>query len=624
MATEEEEVEQRIYEEVANTDENTNNVCENKENITLIWFDKNIQIDSPDIQLTKRKLKEINDCTLLFTDINLCIQCNESIKSEKIFLVISGTSADALLSKVHNLCQIDSVFIFCKKKSKYDQLLIEDGNYSKIVGSFVEQNSLIRSIQKNVQLAENQMDILRFYEQNQKGSRDLTEESASFIWHQLLKEVLQKMPSGDKNAKEEMLKKCRLYYRDNKKVLKDIDEFACKYSKHDAVKWYTKNGFIFKLINKALRTEDVEALYTFRFYLIDLCSELSKNHQRMSEYQQPLSLYRGKTHTKDYIQILKDRVDHLISTNGFFSTSEQIGVAEMYAGMGDNLVNKNDRESVIYKINYDPNVHPETIVADVSGESQFPKEQEFLFDLGTVFQIEKFYYDDEKKYWICEMVPSNKGLEIAKEYLAFQRDEINHEESDISIVFGKLLFKMGEHIKCRNYFQNLLSNQVDTDVLKRIEINQGLGRALTGLREFDLSRKYFQDAYDLCTGDNSSLGKRVKLLGLIGFTYDRQGKFDTALDYYFKALKLVDNDAQCTNQIAYLLTKIGQTYYSLGQDDLSLEYVEKSYIYLQKSVPEDHPDIIEYYNNMCIAHYHRGLYHAALYYGWKSYEIILT
>ncbi|CAF1636205.1 unnamed protein product [Adineta ricciae] len=624
MATEEEEVEQRTYEEVANTDENTSSVWENKENITLIWFDTNIQIDSPDIQLTKRKLKEINNDTLVFTDINLCIQRIESIKSKKIFLVVSGMSADTLLSKVHNLCQIDSVFIFCMKKSKYDRELIEDGNYSKIVDIFVEQSSLIRSIQKNVELAEKQMDILRFYEQNQKPTRNLTKESASFIWHQLLKEVLQKMPSGDENAKEEMLKKCRLYYRDNKKVLKDIDEFARKYSKHDAVKWYTKNRFIFKLINEALRTEDVEVLYTFRFYLIDLCSELSKNHQRILEYQQPLSLYRGTTCTKDYIQFLKDSVDHLISTNGFFSTSKQIEVAEMYADVGKNLTEKNDCESIIYKINYDPNAHPKTIVADVSGESQFPEEKEFLFDLGTVFQITEFYYNEEKKYWICEMVPSNKGLEIAKEYLAFQRDEINHEESDISIVFGNLLFKMGEHIKCRNYFQNLLSNQVDTNVLNRIEINQGLGRALTGLREFDLSRNYFQDAYALCTGNNSSLGKRAKLLGHIGFTYDRQGNFNTALDYYFKALKLVNNDAQCTNQIAYLLTKIGQTYYSLGQDDLSLKHFEKSYIYLQKSVPEDHPDMIEYYNNMCIAYYHRGLYHAALYYQWKSYEIILT
>ena len=31
--------------------------------------------------------------------------------------------------------------------------------------------------------------------------------------------------------------------------------------------------------------------------------------------------------------------------------------------------------------------------------------------------------------------------------------------------------------------------------------------------------------------------------------------------------------------------------------------------------------MIEYYNNMCIAHYHRGLYHAALYYQTKSYKI---
>ena len=127
------------------------------------------------------------------------------------------------------------------------------------------------------------MNTFNLYNQNQKSTRNITKESGSFIWHQLLKDVLQKMPSGDKNAKEEMLDKCHLYYRGNKKKLRNIEQFDKEYSIANAVEWYTKDSFIYKLINKALRTEDVDALYTFRFYLIDLCYELADIHEWVLE-----------------------------------------------------------------------------------------------------------------------------------------------------------------------------------------------------------------------------------------------------------------------------------------------------------------------------------------------------
>ncbi|CAF1403654.1 unnamed protein product [Adineta steineri] len=379
-------------EHISENDEDDNTFHGNQESITLIWFDKSIDLNSKDIQLTKTMLKEINDYIILFTNIDVCIQYIESIKSEIIFLIVSGSDAHNLLSKIHNLRQIDSIFIFCMDKLKYDKSLIGKGDYYKIIDIFTEQSSLIKSIQRTIQLVERQMDIFSLYSQNQKSIRNLTKESASFIWHQLLKEVLQKMPSGDKNAKQEMIEKCRLYYRGNKKELKNIDDFDKNYSVNNAIKWYTKDSFLFKLINKALRTEDVAALYTFRFYLIDLCSQLVINHEMVLDCGKPLKLYRGIRHSKDEIERLKDSIGHLILTNGFLSTNDNIEVAEMYAGITDMNPNgnRNDFEPVIFEIDYDTNKHSTAIIANISCYSQFRDEQEFLFDLGTVFQIEEF------------------------------------------------------------------------------------------------------------------------------------------------------------------------------------------------------------------------------------------
>ncbi|UJR17485.1 hypothetical protein I4U23_004380 [Adineta vaga] len=603
-------------------DENWTICRENKESITLLWFDRNIKLNLPDIQLTKNRLREINDYVLFFTELDECLQFIKSTKSEKIFLIVSGNDAHILLSEIHNLRQIDSIFVFCVNKLKYEKLLVENSVYDKIVDIFTEQHSLIRSLQKNIQLAEQQMDIFNVCNQSQRSIRNLLKESGSFIWHQLLKEVLQKMPSNDQNAKEEMLQKCRLYYRGNKKELEKIDQFDKEYSTKNTIRWYTKDCFVYKLINKALRTEDVESLYTYRFYLIDLCTQLDAIHKTVLEYYQSIKLYRGTKQKQDEIDRLKDSIGHLISTNGYLSTSKNQKVAEMYAGIDNVHSNVNDSylQSIIFEINYDTSLHPSTIVANITDYSQFEDEQEFLFDLGTVFEIESVSYDDRYNYWICQMSPSSKGADIAKEYLDFKRKEMNSDEADSFVLFGGLLYDMGEYLKCRYYFENLLSDPHEKDTSTLIDIHLGLGRALTGLTQHELGRRHLESALDLCLQvQPPSNNKHGRILAYIGSLYDRQSKFDTALDYYFKGLHMVENDPNNQRLICCILGRIGVTYYNKGQDNLALEYVEKSYEYIENFVPQDHPDRSEYYNNMCMIYYHMGRYNQALFYQKKSY-----
>lgn len=605
-------------------DEHGSTLRENKENITLVWFDKNIESNLEDIQITKTRLRQVNDYVLFFVDPDFCIQYIKSIKSEIIFLISSGNDAHILLSKVHDLRQVDSVYIFCVDKTKYERTLTEGVNYFKIVDIFTEQNSLIQSIKYNVELVQKQGDLFNFYNQNQKSTRNLTKESAAFLWHQLLREVFQKTPSGDNNAKDEMLQKCRLYYRGNKKELHNIEVFNREYNVANAIEWYTRDSFVFKLINKALRTEDVELLYTYRFYLIDLCSQLAMNHEFVLECYNSLTLYRGAKLTLDEIHRLKDSIGHLISTNGFLSTSQNRHVAEMYAGIGvpNPNIGQNNLESVIFEINYNTTMQSSTIVANITYASRFRDEEEFLFDLGTVFEIDGVIRDEKKQYWLCKMTPSNKGPEIVNEFVNYQRKQMNVSTVDISVLFGNLLYEMGEYLKCQCYFENLLSIQSSKESLNTIEIYRGLGRACLGVGKLELSQKYLQNAYDSCIKlEPFSTNKLGPILSYMGYTYDFQGKYDTALNYYFKALQIYKTDLNNKNLIAYVLTRIGVTYYHKGQDDLALKYFKDSYKFIENVVPEDHPEMSEYYNNMCMVHYHKGYYDEALHYQEKSYEI---
>jgi len=78
--------------------------------------------------------------------------------------------------------------------------------------------------------------------------------------------------------------------------------------------------------------------------------------------------------------------------NGFCSTSRNREMAVKFS------------KNVLFDIEVDFNKHPALIFADISSTSQFDEEEEVLFDLVTVFRIEKvssiieFYFNVSNEY----------------------------------------------------------------------------------------------------------------------------------------------------------------------------------------------------------------------------------
>ncbi len=61
-----------------------------------------------------------------------------------------------------------------------------------------------------------------------------------------------------------MIGLCREYYQNNKNELKKVTNMIK----------LTDEGFLYKLLNKKLGTEDIQLLYIFRFFIIDLCAAI--------------------------------------------------------------------------------------------------------------------------------------------------------------------------------------------------------------------------------------------------------------------------------------------------------------------------------------------------------------
>jgi len=77
-------------------------------------------------------------------------------------------------------------------------------------------------------------------------TKDLSRNSASFLWFMLLVEVLEAMPIATKDERTAMLDLCTAYYRDNSSFLVHIDEFRRTYTEDTALSWYTKASFVYR------------------------------------------------------------------------------------------------------------------------------------------------------------------------------------------------------------------------------------------------------------------------------------------------------------------------------------------------------------------------------------------
>ncbi|UJR12841.1 hypothetical protein I4U23_017015 [Adineta vaga] len=126
------------------------NESQNKEEITLIMCDQN----SDGHDMTKgipELLQQLYGSVCTYSNLDTYLDYINQIQTEKIFLILSGQTADDMIDKVCNLKQVDSIYIYCINSTQYEHYLKENNKkYHKVIGIYTEHESLLRAIEKNI------------------------------------------------------------------------------------------------------------------------------------------------------------------------------------------------------------------------------------------------------------------------------------------------------------------------------------------------------------------------------------------------------------------------------------------------------------------------------------------
>jgi tetratricopeptide (TPR) repeat protein len=466
--------------------------------------------------------------------------------------------------------------------------------------------------------------------------------NGQFIHSQLLIDCLLRMKEST-IEKNDLISLCKEQYKGNPHELSIINDFEKNYTSYRAIWWYTRQSFLYRLLNKALRVQNVDLIYLFRFFIRDI------NHQlkELNTCSTPIHVYRGQLMVNDELQILKDSIGKYISINSFFSTSLNRDLALVFSR------DSNHCERVLFEIEANPQTNDGKLFADISTYSYFPDESEVLFMLGSIFRLRDIVLNDDG-LWVIGMALSSGNDHDLKPIFEHMKNQHGQDKTDL-LSFGHVLRDMGKFDEAENYYRRLLY-PLPTDSQELGRCYHALGIIAYEKGDYESSLKWHQNALEQklrsLKSDDPQLANSYNSIGTI---YERKKDYTRALQSFHKSLNILQQAfgddhprvAICLNNIAGIYqtekrynealeynkralnirekhlpadhpdlgashSNIGITYRCLGQYDLAIDHHNRSLNIHQKSLPPQHPQIASTLNNVGLVHEDKSDYQQAL------------
>ena len=290
-------------------------------------------------------------------------------------------------------------------------------------------------------------------------------------------------------------------------------------------------------------------------------------------YPSAFRTYRGSKLSKEEVEQL--RIGTLVATNGFFSCSLSLEVAQMFVGidpitgMSPSEDRQDSQQYVLFEININLIETPDVVVADVSDISASPQENEILFSLGTTFMIQQITYDDEHHVWHIELLPSSDVNHINQQYKTYMRNRL--QEYDATMFFGNCLGDMlGDYPAAMRFFYR------------------------------QLHVKPIDDEY------------RPNTLYHLARVYRCMGLYAQAIDYFRRAMLLQRRRLpQSGYDYARTISGLAILYSETGHTKQSLELQTKAVQIFRTYLPEDHEEMAIVYNRLAYVCYQEQQYERA-------------
>ncbi|CAF4007136.1 unnamed protein product, partial [Rotaria magnacalcarata] len=462
------------------------------QNFNIVWLDPNIKESDEASRNSLARFQTIADTTNIFNDPDQFIDYITRPRSEKLFLVVSDTFAQSIFPRIHKVVQVDSIYVFGNNQPSNASWNQE---WTKVKGTATQFEALCNLLKLRTRQCENNFASTSVITSANVTNTSSDELDSSFMYSQILKEIILDVDYNSK-AKQEFVKLCREKFCADKDELKVIDEFEKYYpypphSKEldrdpSPIWWYTRDCFLYVMLNKALRTLDIEKIIKMGFFIRDIHRQIEEIHLEL-QLREPLKVYRGQGMVADEFEKLKNNKGGLLSFNNFLSTSMDRDTAKSFAYLAQS-------DPSVTAILFQMSIDPSGIFAVLGKDISFYDEEEVLFSMHTVFRI-------------CEMKPIEDGIWEVELKLTLNDDEqlkilSNEIRKEIGVGtgwdrLGTLLVKMGELNKAEDIYKTLFSLAQDGDWQMLAHLNNQLGYIMKQKGDLSAAIAFYQKTLEI-------------------------------------------------------------------------------------------------------------------------------
>ncbi|CAF1563121.1 unnamed protein product [Adineta ricciae] len=579
----------------------------------IVWIDANASV------ATQARLRALGPELAVFSDLESCIDHISSPDKSfaDVLLIVSGSFGQNLAHVLNGLPQVYAAYVYCFNISKhvawaekyskigiYRVLNREDDLLTRIAGDLKDAQdqtcelpaaTFLSRIVPNEQETNTGINIFTADELN-KTTRDLTEEKVAFVWFQVLSEILITMPQLP-TAKEELLEAWSQACGTSRNETNLIDQFRRDYTPEQAFYWYTRNTFLYKSLNQALRSENIDNIYKFRLFIADLHEQLTSEFQSSDPAEPDLTVYRGQRMTIAEAEKLCHNLHGLIFMNSFVSTTVDKAVTRSFL----TAKSKDQRKttvSVLWKMLLNKDIARETQkpFADIKNFSAFNKEAEILLSMGTIFRIDKIERSSPDSYCF-ELTMCRASIDPQHQALYdYTQKQIASVEGMNYSTYGKFLAFMSCFDSSIAYYHQVLSKVPKPLKLNDVAlatIHNDLAYAYRESHRYQEAVRHYQTALDLRLMQGPSGEKDLAITySDFGWLLMNMRHMEKALNFHQRALKIRERSLGYNHSdtaMSYNCLGLVATY--TGNFDLALQYLTNALTIRRECLPAQHPFI---------------------------------
>ena len=370
------------------------------QNYRLVWVDAGIDESNGDCQHTLAQLRNVVNDIKIFQDSDTGVDFLRGIVDERAFVIASGSLGKDLVPRIHSMPQVDTIYIFCGDRARHKAW---SEQWSKIKDVYTRVEPICEALQKSAKQCNEDSTPMSFVPRATNDSTpNLNELEPSFMYTQLFKNALLNM-THERQAIDDFVEYCRERKSDLPDDIKVIEEFQRKYRSNKAIWWYTRECFIYQMLNRALRLLEADIIVNMGFFVHDLHRQIEQLHREQVSQNggKHLTLYRGQSLSTNDFNKLKSTRGGLLSFNSFVSTSTKRKVSLKFATESSA---KDGAVGVLFVLTIDPALDS-TPFADISQFSYFDeKEGEVLFSMHSVFRVARVDgMDKQGRLWEVQL-----------------------------------------------------------------------------------------------------------------------------------------------------------------------------------------------------------------------------